>query len=155
MSEVCPCGSGKNYRECCGRLHAGDAVAQTAEELMRSRYSAFVKRQRQYLLDTWHATTRPTELLLSDTPRWTGLIIVRTEEGRIGDTEGLVEFVASCVADGKQQGLHETSRFVKESGRWLYVDGEMHPDKPVKLSRNAPCPCGSGKKYKKCCGMND
>ncbi len=137
----CPCGSGQALHDCCGRYHGGEA-APTAEALMRSRYSAFVLRLSDYLLDTWHASTRPLNLDISsdDTP-WLRLLIIATEGEH-------VEFAA--FYSGGQ--LHERSRFLREEGRWYYLDGEILPPIAEKAGRNAPCPCGSGKKFKRCCG---
>lgn len=149
MSEACHCGSGRPYAVCCEPLHRGDAAA-SAVSLMRSRYCAYVLKLSDYLSATWHASTRPPGLDVADddTP-WQQLEIRASRGGGECDTEGEVEFVAH-FAGGQ---LHERSRFVKERGRWFYLDGEILP--PVtaaKVGRNAPCPCGSGKKFKKCCG---
>jgi SEC-C motif-containing protein len=145
----CPCGSGKELEACCGRYHAGEA-APTAEALMRSRYSAFVLKLSDYLRESWHPSSCPAELDISDdTTPWRCLVILATERGVEGDSEGVVEFAALYV--GGQ--LHERSRFVCEEGRWFYLDGEILPPiKEERPGRNAPCPCGSGKKYKRCCG---
>ncbi len=145
----CPCGSGKQLDACCGRYHAGEA-APTAEALMRSRYSAFVLKKSDYLRESWHPSTRPPELdLCDDATPWLRLEIIATEEGSEGDSEGVVEFAA--FYEGGQ--LYERSRFVCEGGCWFYLDGEILPPiKEEKPGRNAPCPCGSGKKYKRCCG---
>ncbi len=116
----CPCGSGLRDDLCCGRLHRGEALAATAEELMRSRYSAFVRREAGYLLATWHPRTRPADLDLDDDVAWTGLEVLATEAGGPGDATGVVEFVAHH-AGGR---LHERSRFERRAGRWVYVDGE-------------------------------
>ena len=115
----CPCGTGLPYAECCGRLHDGTASAATAEQLMRSRYSAFVVGDPAYLLATWHPRTRPHTLELDPDVRWTGLEIVATTGGSMLDTEGTVAFRASRV-DGVQS---ERSRFRRENGRWFYLDG--------------------------------
>lgn len=117
---------------------------------MRSRFSAYVMKNAGYITTTWHASTRPAGLDLSvDDTRWQRLAILATENGGEDDVAGFVEFVAWFP--GGQ--LHERSRFVKEDGRWLYVDGEILPPvSEVKVGRNDPCPCGSGKKFKKCCG---
>jgi len=117
---------------------------------MRSRYSAYVLKLSTYLAETWHPSTRPTNLdLTADTTAWQGLEIIACEDG-IGDSHGgYVEFVAQ-YAGGQ---LHERSRFLQEGGRWFYVDGEILPPlPPAKVGRNDPCPCGSGIKYKRCCG---
>lgn len=117
---------------------------------MRSRYSAYVLKNNTYLSDTWHPTTRPAELDVSaDEVVWQQLQLLSTEKGGESDEDGRVEFVAHY--QGGQ--LHERSRFVKEAGHWYYVDGEILPPVTVeKPGRNAPCPCGSGEKYKRCCG---
>ncbi len=124
----CPCGSGRPYTDCCGRWHAG-APAPTAEALMRSRYSAYVLRRNDYLLATWHATTRPAAETLAESeddgvPRWLGLEVKR--HAATGDDRAVVEFVARYRAGGRGHRLHETSRFVREDGRWYYVDGDLH-----------------------------
>lgn len=121
---LCPCGSGATYADCCRPYHRGEALPATAEQLMRSRYTAYVCRDQDYLLRTWHASTRPAQLELVRAPvKWLGLTIVRTEAGGAPDREGRVEFIARCKPAGRAQRLHETSRFVKEDGRWFYVDG--------------------------------
>lgn len=121
----CPCGNDAGYARCCGLLHEG-GVAQTAEQLMRSRYSAYVLKREDYLLATWHASTRPAHLKLAaqqPSPTWLGLSIKRHEAS--GD-HAVVEFVARLrYGGGKAQRMHEISRFVREEGRWYYVDGEF------------------------------
>lgn len=118
----CPCGSGKGYALCCGRYH-GETNAPTAEALMRSRYSAYTMARAHYLLDTWHASTRPDELDLENerSTRWIGLDIKRCEQ--TGPESATVEFVARYKIAGRAYRLHEISRFVREEGRWYYVDG--------------------------------
>lgn len=119
----CHCGNPQSYADCCGLCHAG-TVARTAEALMRSRYSAYVLGLEPYLLATWHATTRPQSLELDTSPktRWLGLLIKRHE--LIADDRALVEFVARYKIDGRAYRVHETSRFVREDGRWYYLDGD-------------------------------
>ena len=126
-SERCPCGTGLPYAACCGRLHDGTAVAATAEQLMRSRYSAFAVGTAGYLLATWHSTTRPTALELDPGVRWTRLDVLATTGGALLAAEGTVEFVAHCVVDGARSAQHENSRFVREDGRWRYLDGLSLP----------------------------
>jgi SEC-C motif domain protein len=126
-SERCPCGTGLPYAACCGRLHDGTAVAATAEQLMRSRYSAFAVGNAGYLLATWHATTRPRTLELEPGVRWTRLDVVATTGGALLAAEGTVEFVAHSVVDGARGAQHENSRFVREDGRWRYLDGLSVP----------------------------
>lgn len=133
----CPCLSGETYGACCGRFHAGlaecpgaagpDAVtAPTAEALMRSRYAAFAVGDADYLLATWHPSTRPADLDLDDDVAWRRLDVVATSAGGPLDRTGVVEFVAHFrSAETRERGtLHEVSSFVREDGRWYYVDGE-------------------------------
>lgn len=121
----CPCGSGLTFNQCCRPLHDGKA-APTAEALMRSRYSAYVLANGNYLHRSWHTSTRPTKKSLQSLAptQWTGLTIVRTEQGGLDHTSGLVEFIASYQEDNQTKLLHEISRFVREGGRWFYVDGQ-------------------------------
>ncbi|SEO44033.1 SEC-C motif-containing protein [Luteibacter sp. UNC138MFCol5.1] len=122
----CPCDSGKPYAACCGPYHDGFA-APTAEALMRSRYSAYVLGREDYLLASWHATTRPASLGLSTQspkPTWLGLSVKR-HDNPTPDT-AIVEFIASMrVGGGRAERMHEVSRFVREDGRWYYVDGDL------------------------------
>jgi len=119
----CLCGSGKSAESCCHAYHAG-ATAPTAEALMRSRYVAYALGLEPYLLETWHISTRPAELKLDeDPPRWLGLSIKRYEQQEID--LATVEFVARYKIGGRAYRLHETSRFVREGGRWLYLDGDI------------------------------
>jgi SEC-C motif-containing protein len=119
---ACPCLSGLPYSECCETLHLGDAAAATAERLMRSRYSAFAVGDAPYLLATWHPSTRPATLELDAGQRWYRLDILARSRGGMLDSEGTVEFRASFRSDGVAGEQHETSKFVRENGRWFYVD---------------------------------
>ena len=122
---ACPCGSGLAYGDCCGRWHAGPQHLQapTAEALMRSRYSAYVREDADYLRDTWHPSTRLAEpLRFGDGVRWLGLDVKRHA---VQDADhATVEFVARSKLGGRASRLHEVSRFVREGGRWFYVDGD-------------------------------
>ncbi|MEV4441872.1 YchJ family metal-binding protein [Streptomyces sp. NPDC049577] len=118
----CPCGLGAAYRDCCGVFHGGRGAAPTAERLMRSRYSAFVVGDAAYLLRTWHSSTRPRALDFDPDIRWTGLEILATSDGSAFHSEGTVEFRAHCRAHGQEDSQHELSRFVREDGRWVYLD---------------------------------
>lgn len=125
-SGQCPCGSGQSYRDCCRPLHDGTAVADTAEALMRSRFSAFARGRADYLLSSWHPGTRPTALDLDEQITWRRLQIVDTEAGGADDATGIVEFRAQYLHDGKRHILHERSRFSRvRDGSWRYVDGEI------------------------------
>ena len=125
----CPCGRNATYPQCCGRYHEG-LPAPSAEALMRSRYAAYVLALEPYLLATWHASTRPAALELERDrdvkTRWLGLEIKR-HQATAADS-AIVEFVARYRIAGRAQRLHEISRFVREDGRWYYVDGEF-PEK--------------------------
>lgn len=117
----CPCGTGETYSECCGRFHRGE-VAPTAQALMRSRFAAFAIGDADYLRATWHPGTRPSQLT-TDGPAWTRLDILDVVGGGPFDTDGVVEFRAHHRAPAGS--LHERSRFVRERGRWLYLDGDV------------------------------
>ncbi|HLL35260.1 MAG TPA: YchJ family metal-binding protein [Streptomyces sp.] len=119
----CPCGLAETYESCCGRFHRGEGAAPTAERLMRSRYSAFVKRDEGYLLRTWHPRTRPPRVDFDPGMRWTGLEILDTTDGTPFHSTGTVTFRASF----RGGALHERSRFERVDGAWVYVDGEF-PD---------------------------
>ncbi|WP_371190823.1 YchJ family protein [Thioalkalivibrio sp. K90mix] len=123
--DACACGSGRNRAVCCGPYLDGAAAAPTAEALMRSRYAAFVEGREDYLLATWAAATRPESLMLEPDQRWLGLAIRATGAGGPEDQEGWVEFVARSRVRGQGVRLHERSRFHREDGRWVYVDGEF------------------------------
>ena len=152
----CPCGTDALYDQCCGPYHEGTDKAPTAETLMRSRYSAFVVHNADYVVATNHASTRDDVDLedikiWSEGVEWTGLQVLKAE----GDERtGTVEFVASYVDGGKTVEHHELSDFVCDDGVWFYVDGKMMPKvrKTKKVGPNAMCPCGSEKKFKRCCG---
>ncbi|WP_222194707.1 YchJ family protein [Modestobacter italicus] len=123
----CPCGSGLSYAECCGRLHDGTAAAATAEQLMRSRYSAFAVGDPAYLLATWHPSTRPSTLDLDPDVRWTGLEVLATSGGALLAAQGTVEFRAHWRAGGRSGAQHERSRFTRADGAWRYLDGVALP----------------------------
>jgi SEC-C motif domain protein len=119
-------GSVKSYADCCGRYLEGHELAPNAEALMRSRYAAYTLLREDYLLATWHASTRPTSLGLADElpAKWLGLAVKRFEQQ---DTDhATVEFVARHKVGGRAHRLHEVSRFVREEGQWYYVDGDVN-----------------------------
>lgn len=151
-SRPCPCGAGRPFSDCCGRYVAG-SPAPTAQALMRSRYTAFGLGRADYLAATWHPSTRPADLNLTGGPEWIGLEIVHCQAGGEADLRGRVEFIARYRQAGRPGRLHETSRFLRENGRWYYLDGTLHAEAAAReVGRNAACPCGSGRKYKRCCG---
>lgn len=118
FATACPCGSDRPYPSCCGPLHAGAAVAETPEQLMRSRYSAFARGDADYLLRTWHPRTRPDALDLDDGTVWTGLEILDAA----GDE---VAFTARYRTAAGEGSMTERSRFARRGGRWFYVDGDV------------------------------
>jgi SEC-C motif-containing protein len=121
----CPCGGG-DYASCCRPYHDG-APAPDAERLMRARYSAYALGGMQFVFDTWHADTRPLREELAQDPaiKWLGLEVRRHVPG---ESEATVEFVARSKTGGRAQRLHEISRFVRDGGRWFYIDG-VFPEK--------------------------
>lgn len=153
-SSPCPCGTGHLFEDCCQPFLLRQQVAPTTEALMRSRYSAFATQHFDYLIQTHHPSKRTlterTELIQSSRhTRWQKLWVLDVVQGQQNHTKGVVEFMAVFQSTELGQ-LHERSNFVKESGQWFYVDGQILP--PIKPKRGEPCWCGSGKKYKKCHG---
>ncbi|MGE0081432.1 MAG: YchJ family protein [Thiohalomonadaceae bacterium] len=148
---ACPCGSGARFADCCGPVLAG-TPALSAERLMRARYSAYVLGDAGFLRESWHVSTRPQTIDPAQGPVWLGLEVRATSAGQPGDDTGMVEFIARYRDGTRVDALHETSRFVREQGRWFYVDGQIHPTTATRAGRNDPCPCGSGRKFKRCCG---
>ncbi|HFE48116.1 MAG TPA: YchJ family protein [Chromatiaceae bacterium] len=160
-AKSCYCGSGVAFDDCCGPLLSRIRKASTAERLMRSRYSAYVVRDVDYLEYSLHP-----ERLASHDPEgtrrwaeqaeWLGLRVVGCSGGGEEDAHGVVEFVASYRRDGRIVRHHEISTFQRVAGDWYFVEGEVLPSgvpsDAAKVGRNDPCPCGSGRKYKKCCG---
>jgi SEC-C motif-containing protein len=122
---LCPCGIHKNLADCCARYIEGNEQAPSAEALMRSRYTAYTQLAEDYLLATWHASTRPSALgLAQEAPtKWLGLEVKRQQQQDAD--HAIVEFVARYKVHGRAQRLHEVSRFVREAGRWFYMDGEI------------------------------
>lgn len=159
--EQCPCGSGLNYTECCGAVIAGNRNARTAEELMRARYSAYAKGEIDFIYNSTHPEKRSDfdregTVNWSKNSEWLKIEILSTTGGTENDTEGEVEFVASFKYNGVAQKHHELAKFSKTGETWYFDDGKPVNAKPLKApdrpGRNDPCSCGSGKKYKKCCG---
>ncbi|MEM7167903.1 MAG: YchJ family protein [Planctomycetota bacterium] len=158
----CPCTSNKVYAECCQPILDRTRPAMTAEELMRSRYTAYAKKKIEYLRESTAPESRKNfdEKSASDWAtgsEWLGLDIVSTEAGTPMDTEGKVEFIARYKAGDNELEHHEYAEFRREGGVWYFVDGKLEEPEPItretpKVGRNDPCPCGSGKKHKKCCG---
>ena len=124
-SNICPCGSPKTLTDCCARCVDNSQPAPNAEALMRSRYTAYTLQREDYLLATWHPSTRPLALGLAEdtSTKWLGLEVKRHQQQDAD--HAIVEFVARYKMNGRAHRLHEVSRFVREDGRWFYVDGEI------------------------------
>ena len=159
----CPCGLGRAYAECCEPFHQGVRLPDTAEQLMRSRYSAFAQHRVEYLGRTLHPsrTSGYNEKDVRDwsyKSEWLGLEVVAAEEGGPDDSRGTVEFIARFKPEGRDEvAHHEVAEFRRKDGRWFFYEGKVRGGDPItrdsaKVGRNDPCPCGSGKKHKKCCG---
>jgi len=160
MQYPCPCGAGRPFDACCGPYLRGDAEAPTAETLMRSRYTAYARADIDYIERTSSAEVR-RGFSRRDATAWanaatfTQLEVLAAERGEAGDDEGVVDFAATYDEAGRTRVLRERSRFVREEGAWRYAGGskgETVKREAPKVGRNDPCPCGSGKKFKKCCG---
>lgn len=160
--DMCPCGSQSKYEDCCRPLIRNERQAATAEELMRSRYSAYVMKEIDYLRSSLHPDHRSdfnqeSTRAWAERSEWHTLEILCRAGGGPDDTEGTVDFIATFTDNGTRREHHELSSFKKESGTWYLVDGKVLPPKQVvrpepKTGRNDPCPCGSSRKFKKCCG---
>jgi len=124
-TDACPCGSGEQFGRCCLALHRGERQAATAEQLMRSRYSAYAVGDLDYIWRTWHPRTRPDALTPDGGLIWTGLEILDTVDGGPEDQTGEVEFRAHYRDERRSGTLHERSRFAVRARRWFYVDGEL------------------------------
>jgi SEC-C motif-containing protein len=122
LDPSCPCGSRSDYLACCGPLHHGEYQARSAEELMRSRYSAYARHDVDYLFRTWHPRTRPVDVNADPGITWIGLEVTDTVAGGADDDRGEVEFTARFESAGREGRLQERSRFERRAGRWVYVD---------------------------------
>ena len=161
---TCPCGKGETLEECCGPYLKGIARPDTAEALMRSRYTAYATGDIDYIIDS-HDPDRRGEVdrknteLWSKQSEWVGLEILETDKGGADDDVGTVEFVARYKIKGVKVEHRERALFRKHGSRWVFVDGVEVKGPPVRrteprIGRNDPCHCGSGKKYKKCHGAD-
>ncbi len=158
---TCVCGLGPSTEECCGRYINGEEWAPTPEALMRSRYAAYTLEEIDYVVATHDPATRDEvdpdgARAWSREADWEGLTVHEVTCGA-DDEEGTVEFTARYTMEGREVRHRERATFLKLKGKWFYHDGDMVKAKPMvregpKVGRNDPCPCGSGKKYKKCCG---
>jgi len=156
---TCPCGTKLPYEECCGPLIAGNSPAATAVALMRARYTAYVKCEIDYIINTQESddqTDRASTESWARDSEWLGLEIVGSEGGGPADSTGTVEFIARYRHKGEEHAHHESSDFRRVGDTWVLVDGKLQNSTfrrtTPKVKPNEPCPCGSGKKFKKCCG---
>ena len=124
-STLCPCESGKSFKDCCQAYIEQTSEAPTAEALMRSRYTAFVLLNEEYLRYSWHPDNCPEKIHLNKTTKWLGLRIKKIVGGSMNEKNAKVEFVARSKIDGKASRLHENSRFTRFNNRWVYLDGEI------------------------------
>ncbi|WP_261874451.1 YchJ family protein [Vibrio rarus] len=159
-TSLCRCHSKKRYQDCCQPIHLQPSQAQSPLQLMRARYCAHELNLVEFVIHTYHpschAQNDAQAIAESVHGEWVKLEVVSTELGA-HDKEGFVTFNAYFIEDKRQYSFSEKSRFIKEGEQWFYIDGEMF-DYPLAvpkstLQRNDPCHCGSGKKFKKCCGM--
>jgi len=156
----CPCGVGKSYKSCCEPFHKGEKLPETANELMRARYTAFAKGELEFLKssiapESLHDYDEASIKSWSENSKWLGLTVVHSDKGLATDDKGTVEFIAKFNFENEDREHHEVAEFKKVDKRWYYVDGRIKGRtvrNENKVGRNDPCPCGSGKKYKKCCG---
>ena len=157
---ICPCGSGIPYSECCEQIISGTRSAETAEQLMRARYSAYVFAKMDFIFESTHPDHRQGydhdgTKEWAETADWQGLQIIGTLKGSADDSVGEVEFIARFIEKGDDRQHHEVGQFKRKDGRWYFTEGKMLRQKPLmatKIGRNDQCTCGSGFKYKKCCG---
>ncbi|MFA5040077.1 MAG: YchJ family metal-binding protein [Bdellovibrionales bacterium] len=157
---LCPCGSNKDFASCCEPYLKGQPVP-TAESLMRSRYSAHVMGnidhlERTYTIKERGKSYRENIKRTIDETKWLGLEILSTKDGGKDDQTGQVEYAYRYVRDGQAYLQQELGNFLRENGSWLFKDSVVNPKsgplETPKTGRNEACPCGSGKKFKKCCG---
>ncbi len=159
----CPCQSGNPFHQCCEPIITGVKQAETAEQLMRARYTAFTRIEMDFIEKTHdpktrHEVDREENRRWAETTNWKGLEILETKQGGNDDKVGTVEFKAKFMTDDGLQVHHELSQFRKQDGIWYFSDGKPPGIRTVirseaKVGRNDPCHCGSGKKFKKCCGQ--
>ena len=129
QQSTCPCGSELDYDLCCGQFIETSHWPATAEQLMRSRYSAYALKHKDYLVATWYPATCPPQLDLYENAhvKWVSLNVVNIEAGAEQDQTGIVEFTAIMKANGRAEKMTERSEFIKQDGRWYYVKAQEVP----------------------------
>ena len=158
---LCPCQSGKAFAQCCGPILDGKRSADTPETLMRARYTAYTRVNMEFIEQT-HDPENKADIDMdasrewAESTNWTGLEVLETTGGGPDDEQGTVLFQATFEKDGETEYHNELSLFTRRNGQWYFTDGQDPTKSTVvrsepKIGRNDPCPCGSGKKYKRCC----
>lgn len=163
MSEFCPCGSKLTFSQCCEPFLLETKKPKTATQLMRARYTAYAMGAVEFLYKTSSAKVKKefdadNSRKWAESAKWTGIEIVKESDGKADDTTGAVEFIAHYTVNETEFNHHEKADFAKVKDEWLFMDGKIfgpEPERRVepKVGRNDPCACGSGKKSKKCCGV--
>jgi len=163
MSDLCPCGSGLPFESCCEPFLLERGTPKTAATLMRSRYCAYAMGSVDYLYKTSGPKVRKefdaeNSRKWAESATWTGIEILSEEGGTESDAAAVIEFIAHYAVEGTAFDHHERAEFSKIDGKWFFIDGKIFGPDPVrrdqpKVGRNDPCTCGSGKKFKKCCGQ--
>ncbi len=158
---TCPCGSGASFEACCQPIITGQETARTAEQLMRARYTAYATAAMDFIFTSTHPGYRTGydhegTRTWAENSQWLGLEIISSYKGGTEDAVGEVEFIARYREKGGiPREHHENGQFKKEKGSWFFTEGVLEKPRPItsaKVGRNDPCTCGSGLKYKKCCG---
>lgn len=156
---ACPCGSSKSYDDCCGVFISGKQLPVTPEQLVRSRYTAYTRMEIDYIASTMkppaskHFDAEHTRNEVQHM-KWLGLEMISS---KIEQDKGHAEFIVNFIQDNRKISMHEISEFRRDEGQWFYISGRAPANKisafaRAKIGRNDPCPCGSNKKYKQCCG---
>lgn len=147
---VCPCGSGKLFKKCCSPILADQSLALTPEKLMRSRYTAYVLKDSTHLLRTWDMSTRPNSLKFEQHIIWLNLVVEDVPEPLPNDNAAQITFQATFIHNDKLMRIKERALFTYKNSLWFYKQGELST-RATAIPLKGLCPCGSGKKYKRCC----
>lgn len=161
MQDLCPCGSGTAFETCCEPYLLKRSSPPTAQALMRARYTAYAMGAIDYLYKTSGNKVRKefdaeNTRKWSESAEWTGIEFLVENGGGVDDQDATLEFIAHYSVNNAKFEHHERAEFIRKNGEWLFMDGKLFGPDPQrreqpKIGRNDPCPCGSGKKYKKCC----
>lgn len=153
---MCYCGKIERFEDCCNRFISGNSIPETAEELMRARYSAYVTKNIDFIINTCYKQVKREEVEeWANSATWVSLDIHKVENGTKDDTDGVIHFTAKYKINNALKYHNEIAEFTKINGGWQFLDSIAQNSTITnqnKIGRNDPCSCGSGKKYKKCCG---